>query len=34
LFLSRGIHGITLPKEEELFEVYDFAFANTFFGHV
>ena len=32
MFLPRGSHSRSLPAEKELFEVYDIAFTNTFFG--
>ena len=32
MFLPRGSNSRSLPAEKELFEVYDIAFTNTFFG--
>ena len=32
MFLPRGSHSRSLPAEKELFEAYDIAFTNTFFG--
>ncbi|CAH3176300.1 unnamed protein product, partial [Porites lobata] len=32
MFLPRGSNSRSLPTEKELFEVYDIAFTNTFFG--
>ena len=32
MFLPRGSNSHSLPAEKELFEVYDIAFTNTFFG--
>jgi len=32
MVLPRGSYDLPLPAEQELFEVYDFAFANSYFG--
>ena len=32
LFLPKGSYDLPLPTEKELFEVYDFAFSNSYFG--
>ena len=32
MFLIRGSHSLNLPAEEDLFDVFDTAFANNYFG--
>ena len=32
ILLPRGSYTLSLPPEEDLFEVYDSAFSNTYFG--
>ena len=34
LNLPTGSHDIAIPSEEDLFEIYDHAFKNDYFGHV
>ena len=34
LCLPRPSMGVPLPKEDELFNMYDLAFSNTYFGNV
>ena len=34
LNLPTGSHDIAIPSEEDLFEIYDHAFKNNYFGHV